>query len=79
LVVAENFRARGLSYTPISAGEAAGIPREPEDLEEPALDSAAMTRETASAVKAPPRQLHPLNEQSRDEICRAELLALKTP
>jgi hypothetical protein len=47
LVVAGNLRACRLSDTPISAGEAAGIPRGPEGLEEPPLDSAAMTAGTA--------------------------------
>ncbi len=43
LVVAGDLRACRLSDAPISAGEAAGIPRAPEGLEEPPLDSAAMT------------------------------------
>src|SRR5580704_17695623 len=45
LVVAGNLRACRLPNTPISASEAAGIPRGPEGLEEPPLDSATMTRQ----------------------------------
>ena len=43
LVVARDLSACSLSDAPISAGEAAGIPRAPEGLEEPPLDSVAMT------------------------------------
>ena len=43
LVVARDLSACSLSDAPISAGEAAGIPRGPEGLEEPPLDTAAMT------------------------------------
>jgi len=58
---------------PISAGEAAGIPREPEDLEEPALDSAAMTRETASAVKARPNSyIRLMNNHAIDSCATLE-------
>jgi hypothetical protein len=46
----EIFRACRLPDSPISAREAAGIPRAPEGLEEPPLDSAAMT--TAAAAIA---------------------------
>src|SRR5882724_4811176 len=42
LVVTGNLRAYALSNASIRAGEAAGIPRGAEGLEEPALDSAAM-------------------------------------
>src|SRR3984885_3379628 len=44
LVVAGNLRTCRISHAPISAGEAAGLPRAPEVLEKPSLDSAAMTR-----------------------------------
>src|SRR6202795_3785079 len=47
LVVAGNLRACRLSDTPISASEIASIPRGPEGLEEPPLDSAAMTMAAA--------------------------------
>src|SRR5260370_23197049 len=49
LVVAGNLRACRLSDTPISAGEAAGVPRGPEGLEASPLDSAAMTTAAAPA------------------------------
>src|ERR1700743_1678651 len=48
LVVAGNLRACRLSDTAIPAGEAAGISRGAEGLEEPAVDSAA--------IAAPPRR-----------------------
>src|ERR1700722_230257 len=51
LVVAGNLRACRLSDTPISASEATSIPRAPEGLEEPPLDSATMTTTAAAAVE----------------------------
>src|ERR1700729_1569503 len=50
LVVAGNLRACRLSDTPIYTGEAAGISGACEDLEESAVDSAAMTRRPLSST-----------------------------
>src|SRR3984957_8062665 len=55
LVVARNLRARRLSDTPISASEAAGIPRAPEGLEEPLMDSAAVGRRLKEKAAGGPR------------------------
>src|ERR1700733_11998322 len=51
LVVAGDLRACRLSDAAISAGETAGIPRASEGLEEPLMDSAAMTTAAAAAVE----------------------------
>src|ERR1700722_19564434 len=51
LVVAGDLRACRLSDTAISAGETAGIPRASEGLEEPLMDSAAMTAAAAAAME----------------------------
>src|SRR5216684_672691 len=65
LVVAGNLRACRLSDPPISAGEAAGIPRGGEGLEESPLDSPAMTtaaandRVVVSVPASPHRRANP--------------------
>src|SRR5947209_8221891 len=53
LVVAGDLRSCRVSDTPISTGQAASIPRGAEGLEEPPVDSAAMTRRLPGKACAP--------------------------